>query len=228
MTGEEVRQFSLFEHLREDDANDLAQRITVRSAERGDVLFRQGESAEHLVLLSRGQVKMERISRDGTATIVEVLGPGNVLAAANFLSREAYPVTAIALSSLTYATLPYEDFAECVHHHPDVALALLQYLALRLHRAYGAQRALGRSHIRLAEALLRVAAEASEERDGDRLVNLSQRDLAELAGMARETVTRHLRTWQTQGFVRLGVRSIRVHDIGELQKIIDEERGSPS
>lgn len=225
MTGEQVRQFLLFEHLSEEDAKDLAQRITVRDAQRGDLLFRQGEPAQHLVLVSRGQVKMERVSQDGTATIVEVLGPGNVLAAANFLGREPYPVTAIALGNLTYATFRYEDFADCVRLHPDVALALLRYLALRLHRAYGSQRALGRTRVRLADALLRVAADAPNDPDGARLVRLSQADLAELAGMARETVTRHLKTWQTRGLVRLGVRSIRVRDMGALQRIIDEGRG---
>lgn len=226
MTGAEVRRFGLFQRLSEHDAEDLGSRITTHRADRGMALFHQGEPAHHLVLLPEGQVKMERVSPDGTATIVEVLGPGSVLAAANFLSQEPYPVTSVALVDLAYAALNYQDFAACVRHHPDVALSLLQYLAVRLHRAYGSRRAVARSHVRLADALLRVAADSPVDSDGTRVVGLSHGDLAELAGMARETVTRHLQTWQAQGLVDLGLRSIRVLDLGALRNLVNDGEGA--
>jgi CRP-like cAMP-binding protein len=167
-------------------------------------------------------VKMERVSPDGVVTIVEILGPGSPLAAANFLEQVPYPVTAVALSDLTYGTLSYRDFEACVRRHPEVALTLLSYLARRLHRAYEVRRPIARSHVRLADALHRIASDAPREEGGVPVIGLSHGDLAEVAGMARETVTRHLRRWQEAGIVDLGLRAIRVRNLDALRRLAEE------
>lgn len=218
----DVRAFGLFERMSDYDAADVGARVVTHRAERGNFLFQQGEPAHHLVLLLSGQVKMERAWPDGAAAIVEILGPGSVLAAANFLEQEPYPVTAVALDNLRYGTLSYEDFEAAVRRHPDVALALLRYLVRRLHRLYAARRATARCRVRLADALSRIATDAPRGLQGTPVVGLSHSDLAEVAGMARETVTRHLRRWQAQGIVELGTRSIRVLDMAALRGLADE------
>jgi CRP-like cAMP-binding protein len=222
VTAAEVRAFDLFASMAEDDAVDLGARIQVHRADRGSFLFRQGEAALNLVLLMHGQVKMERTAADGAVTIVEILGPGSALAAANFLEREPYPVTAVALADVVYGALSYVDFERCVRTHPDVALALLRYMVRRVHRAYAAMRLPARAGVRLAAALVRIAADAPRRADGLPEVALAHADLAEVAGMARETVTRHLRRWQAQGLVDCGLRSIAVRDLEALRRLAEE------
>ena len=215
MTAAEVRRFDLFAGLSQDDAAALGRQVARQHIPRGAALFRQGEPATHLVLLPEGQVKMERVSPDGVGAIVEVLGAGSVLAAGNFLGQKPYPLTATALVDLTCGTLHYGDFAACVRAHPDVALALLRYLGLRLQRAYAARRTVGRSPVR-------IAADAAKDAQGHAVIRLSHADLADVAGTARETVTRHLRRWQEQGILALGVRTIRVLDLAALTRLAVE------
>jgi CRP-like cAMP-binding protein len=222
MTAAEVRAFDLFAGLSDEDAAALGARVPLHRVERGAFLFRQGEAAAHLILLARGQVKMERAAADGAVTIVEILGPGSALAAANFLEREPYPVTAVALSEAVYGALSYADFERCVRTHPDVALSLLRYMVRRVHRAYAAMRLPARAGVRLAAALVRIAADAPRRADGLPQVALAHADLAEVAGMARETVTRHLRRWQAQGLVECGLRSIAVRDLEALRRLAEE------
>lgn len=222
MTPEEIRSFPLFARLGATEAAAVVGRVATHRAQRGDFLFRQGEPAHHLVLLRSGQAKMESAAADGTVAIVEILGPGNVLAAANFLVQEPYPVTAVALDAVGYGTLAYSDFEAMVRAHPDIALGLLGYLARRLHRAYAVRRPSARSRVRLADALARIAADTATPAGQVPVVALSHEDLAGVAGMARETVTRHLQRWQAQGVVELGTRSIRVVDLERLRRIADE------
>ncbi len=227
MTGDDIRTFEIFGRLNAADAEEVARRVIDRKATRGAVLFRQGEPADHLVLLAAGQVKMERLAPDGAVSIVEILGAGHPLAAANFLEQEPYPVTSVALTDVAYGTLTYREFAGCVHRHPDVALALLGYLAKRLHRAYATRRAVDRSSVRLADALSRIAADAPPGPDGTgRVVGLSHGELAEVAGLARETVTRLLRRWEALAWVDLGVREIRIRHLEALEALAQEGTAS--
>lgn len=222
VTVDEVRAFELFAALSQEEAAALGARLVRQRATRGEFLFRQGEPASHLVLLISGQVKMEHADPDGTAVIVEVLGAGTALAAANFLEQGPYPVTAVCLVDVAYAALLYQDFEVLVRLHPDMALVLLAYLARRLHRAYAARRASPRSSVRLAHALARIAADAPLVVSKGPLVHLSHGDLAEVAGLARETVTRHLRVWQRQGIVELGTRQILVRDLKALRRLAED------
>lgn len=223
LTVDEVHAFELFAALSEAEAAALGARLVRQHGGRGDFLFRQGEPATHLVLLISGQVKMEHADPDGTAVIVEVLGPGTALAAANFLEQGPYPLTAVCLGEVAYAALLYQDFEALVRSHPDMALVLLAYLASRLHRAYAARRASPRSGVRLAHALARIAADAPVVAEKGPLVQLSHGDLAEVAGLARETVTRHLRVWQRQGIVELGIRQIQVCDMTALRRVAEDD-----
>ncbi len=214
-----MHRFPLLRHLGDAEARQLASQLFRRQLERGAVLFRQDDPADHLVFVLSGQVKLERTSSSGTVSIVEVLGPGNVLAAANFLAVEPYPVTAVALSPVDSWTLSYRDFETTVRRSPDISLALLRYVATRLHRAYTRAPGVQRSDVRLASALARIAQDSRTDGGNSAVVALSHEDLSQVAGMARETATRHLAKWQKDGLVRLHPRAIQVLDLKALRRI---------
>ena len=99
MLASEVRAFDLFADLTEAEAQLLAEQAVTRRARREQVLFRQGEPAGCAVLLIAGQIKLEHALRDGTVTIVDILGPANVL----FLgATQACPVEVVALGPVEY------------------------------------------------------------------------------------------------------------------------------
>lgn len=197
----------------------MASRLFRHQMERGVVLFHQDDPADHLVFIAAGQVKLERTSSSGVVSIVEVLGAGNVLAAANFLALEPYPVTAVVLSPVDSWTLSYRDFEIAVHRNPEISLALLRYVATRLHRAYARPPGVQRSEVRLANALVRIAQDGRGDSGEAIIVGLSHEDLSQMAGMARETATRHLARWQKDGLVQLHPRSIQVLDLNGLRHI---------
>jgi CRP-like cAMP-binding protein len=78
---------------------------------------------------------------------------------------------------------------------------------------------------RLARSLLRLAAlDPRPSRVG--LVidfGLSQSDLGELAGMARESINKLLSAWRDQGFVTLDGRTVTLVDLPALRSVADME-----
>jgi CRP-like cAMP-binding protein len=219
LLASQVCAFDLFSGLTEAEARLMAERAIRHRVERGRFLLRQGDPARCLVLLTAGQVKLEYAAPDGTVAIVDVLGQGNALF---FIESATCPVSAVALGTVEYATLLARDLERVLRAHPDIALSLLYDLARRLHRAYSGQRAAVRSGVRLADALARIAADSGARAGRAPVVALSHADLAEVAGMARETVTRHLSQWQSQGIVELGLRRVRVRDLAALRRLAQD------
>ena len=78
--------------------------------------------------------------------------------------------------------------------------------------------------VRLAKALLRIAdAEvAAVSRGTTGTVQLSQRELGNLVGAARETVNKCLREWQRSGLVRIEGTSITIADRATLQDVAEQ------
>jgi CRP-like cAMP-binding protein/cytochrome P450 len=65
----------------------------------GDVLIREGDAAEHFFVLVEGQVEVFRLSRDGEAALVAILGPGEYFGEVGLLHRAPRNATVKAAAS---------------------------------------------------------------------------------------------------------------------------------
>jgi CRP/FNR family transcriptional regulator, cyclic AMP receptor protein len=79
---------------------------------------------------------------------------------------------------------------------------------------------------RVAYALLELADSLGEKTDSGRIViphMISQKDLAALAGVARENTNRILRNWQQQKLIVKSAKTYRIEDIKRLEREVDWE-----
>jgi CRP-like cAMP-binding protein len=78
---------------------------------------------------------------------------------------------------------------------------------------------------RLARALLRLAAlDPKPSQAGLRIdLGLSQSDLGDMTGMARESINKLLSGWRDQGFVALEGRTLTLIDLPALRGVADME-----
>jgi CRP/FNR family transcriptional regulator, cyclic AMP receptor protein len=80
--------------------------------------------------------------------------------------------------------------------------------------------------VRLAKALLRMvdadASAAPGRGTGTGTVQLSQRELGNIVGAARESVNKCLREWQRSGLVRIEGTSITISDRATLEDVAEQ------
>jgi CRP/FNR family cyclic AMP-dependent transcriptional regulator len=75
--------------------------------------------------------------------------------------------------------------------------------------------------VRLAKLLLRMAHSETLGRPADR-VQVSQRDLGNIVGAARESVNKCLSEWQRSGWVRIERGSIMISDRAMLEQTTEQ------
>jgi CRP/FNR family transcriptional regulator, cyclic AMP receptor protein len=140
-------------------------------------------------LVVRGAVRLEYVVNQDNATVISILGPGDLLSKLFF--KEAPKVRVQAVADCVLLTLPRRPFLEAMlgssGEELDSAVNLIFGEALVLLARYW-QTLGGRLIVRLAAALLDLARKFGVEESRGTLIDvkLSQTDLARMIGCSRQ------------------------------------------
>ena len=164
------------------------------------VLFLAGDPGDGCYRLEKGLLKVSIIAPSGAERILAILGPGAIvgeLSVIDGLPRSA-SVAAVRDSELNFVSR--KVFAAFADEHPQAYKHLVTMLAARL-RDTDAVVAAG-SFLplkgRVARALLDLAEAFGQDVGQGRILirqKISQSDVAAMAGIARENVSRILNDW---------------------------------
>jgi len=171
-----------------------------RSLAADKVLFLAGDPGDGFYRVDDGLLKVSIASPTGTERILAILGAGSIvgdLAIIDGLPRSA-SVTALRDCKLRFVSRKaFEAFAA---KEPEIYSYLLKVLAARLRHTDQVVAAGSFLPLkgRVAQALLDLAKAFGHDVGGGRIVirqKLSQSDVAAMAGIARENVSRILNEW---------------------------------
>jgi CRP-like cAMP-binding protein len=165
-----------------------------------EVLFLAGDAGDGCYRVEQGLLKVSIISPAGAERILAIVGPGAILgelATIDGLPRSA-SVSAVRDSQLSFVSrASFQAFAD---RHPQVYKHLVTLLAARL-RDTDAVVAAG-SFLplkgRVARAMLDLSEAFGQDVGHGRILirqKISQSDVAAMAGIARENVSRILNDW---------------------------------
>ncbi len=171
-----------------------------------ETLFLAGDAGDGCYRVDDGLLKVTMVSRGGSERILAFLGPGAIVGELSLIdglprSASVVAVRAAALSFLSRAA--FEVFAT---KHPEIYKSLVTLIAARLREADAALAAGSFLPLRgrVACTLLELAQEFGQDVGAGRIVirqKIGQSDLAAMAGIARENVSRILNDWKRRKLV---------------------------
>ncbi len=165
-----------------------------------EVLFVAGDPGDGCYRVEQGLLKVSMISPSGAERILAIVGPGGIvgeLSTIDGLPRSA-SVAAVRDAELTFVSrAAFQAFAE---GHPQVYKVLVALLAARLRDTDGVVAAGSFLPLkgRVARALLDLAEAFGHDVGQGRVLirqKVSQSEVAAMAGIARENVSRILNDW---------------------------------
>ena len=197
---------------------------------KGEALFEIGDTGNGCYWLKEGVLKVSVTSDQGAERILAVVGSGaNVgqLAMLDGLPRAA-SVHALVDSSLSFVAPSV--YLECLRESPGLYGYIINSLVARLRQANEEVAASSFLSLkaRVARALLQFARHLGEPTGvGDQLVvrDLRQDDVAALADVARENVSRILSEWRKRKLIVRQSPSVYVMSKSELDR---EARSRPA
>jgi CRP/FNR family transcriptional regulator, cyclic AMP receptor protein len=217
-----LRSAPLFRELDDEAAAALRASMMEVRLDRGEVLFREGDTGDRVFVVIEGKVKLGRTSSDGRENLLAILGPGQMFGELSLFDPGPRSATVTAVTDTVLLSLANEDMLTWLTGRPEVARGLLLQLGQRLRRSNDTLADLVFSDVpgRVAKALLDLSTRfgvPSEE--GVRVVHdLTQEELAQLVGASRETVNKALADFAGRGWLRLEQRSVVILDLERLRR----------
>ncbi|MGA3307527.1 MAG: Crp/Fnr family transcriptional regulator [Xanthobacteraceae bacterium] len=171
-----------------------------------EVLFLAGDPGDGCYRIEDGLLKVTMVSRSGTERILAFLGPGAIVGELSMIDGRPRSASVVAVRDAALSFLGRAAFEAFAQKHPDVYKSLVTLLATRL-RETDAVVAAG-SFLplrgRVACTLLELAENFGQDVGTGRIVirqKIGQSDLAAMAGIARENVSRILNDWKRRKLV---------------------------
>jgi CRP/FNR family cyclic AMP-dependent transcriptional regulator len=189
-------------------------RMTPRSTIR-----HEGEDSPHLELVLAGLIRVQVSAADGRMMTVRYCRAGALLGVATLYANVSRPFGIQALSDSDLLSLRPAIVRGWADRDPRVARALLTETSQRVMSfvAEFSGHAFANVRQRIARHLLDLALD--EQRPGELMAPISQQELADAVGTAREVVVRELRQLREEGAVQTGRDGIVIRDPERLASI---------
>jgi CRP-like cAMP-binding protein len=170
-------------------------------------------------------LKVVITSPEGDDRILAILGPGAIAGELSMIDGGPRSASVFAVKDCELSFISRLGFEEFARQHPEIYRYLVNVLASRLRETDEAMAATSFLAVkaRLARALLEVAEHLGEDVGAGRVLirhKFSQLDLAAMAGVARENVSRVLNDWNRRKIIRRssGYYSL---NIATLKRIVE-------
>jgi CRP/FNR family transcriptional regulator, cyclic AMP receptor protein len=193
---------------------------------RADVIFAEGEPGRCLYIILSGKVKIGRYSPDGRENLLSVLGPADMFGELSIFDPAPYTSNATAVTEVRAVSIDRDTLHAWIAKRPDIAGQLLADMARRLRHTSDDFT----DHMftdvpgRVAKQLLRLGRRFGvQERGRLRVVHdLTQDEIAGLAGSSRETVNKALSVFARRGLIRVEGKSVVIIDADQLARRANE------
>lgn len=220
--AEDLRSSAFFFGLPPAELTRVLARSGLTVLNRGQVLWKEGDPAEHVGLVRTGKLK-SLVGRGRRQIIVDVSIRGDVLGDVAFALKEPHPASVVALTRSRVLMVPAEALRAAFDTEPRALGSALLSLARRVQRLNRLVTGLSAGSVprRLAAALLELAERSGGPFPGGTLVpvRLRRADLAALAATSAESVSRQLAGWRRGGVIVPQPAGFVVPDLDLLRRI---------
>lgn len=193
------------------------------------IIYRPGDTSDRVYLLKSGRVRLMRIGKNSTRSVVSILRQGDLFG--ELFRPDGSPIEEMAVASGEAEVWSIEgrDFRAQLEARPALATDVIRAYAERVRQLR--KRVLGLTFkevpARLAETLLTLA-EAHGERcphGGEiDLRGITQQDLADLVGASRSFVSTLINEMKRDGMLGNVGRILCIRDQKALRKIASKEK----
>lgn len=176
----------------------------------GEMVLREGEKTDQVVILLSGLAKVTAIASNGREALLALRVPGDIVGELAAIDTAPRSATVTACGDVTAREIGREQFHRFLDGRPHELLALAMTMSARLRTATRRRVELSSYHVRgrLARVIADLSREYGEDTQEGRIISieLTQTDLAAAIG-ASEAATHHaLRELRNSGVLETGYR----------------------
>lgn len=193
-----------------------------QSVNKNDYLYRMGEPLKSVYAVRSGSFKTYLSNPDGTEQILGFALPGELLGL-DAIGDEQHVCTSKALETSSVCEIPYDRLESLALEIPNLHRQLMRLMSKEIQHDQNLMLLLAQmpAETRLASFLLDMSERLSNRgyAANDFNLSMSRGDIANLLGMAVETISRLLTHFQDNGVLKVERKHITILNLETLRKL---------
>ncbi|MDV7188291.1 Crp/Fnr family transcriptional regulator [Lutibacter sp. TH_r2] len=186
---------------------------------KGEAIFCQGNKSNFIFLVKKGAVKVFKLSELGKSLTTRLYTKNSFFGYMSFIREQSHSQNAEALTNVELYKIQKREIIILLQKNPKIVNVILNIIAndlaetkdLLLTFAYGSVRQ------KVAKILLKLF--NNKELVSNNKITISRVDLANYAGIAKETLIRTLHDFKEENLLKLTAKNIEILNPIKLQKI---------
>jgi CRP/FNR family transcriptional regulator len=222
-----LRSCQLFTGLPSSDLEQIAAVTVLKSLEKGDYLFHEGDAARGFYVVQRGAVNVHRVSATGKEQIIHVFRAGESFAEATLATAQGYPADARALEPTQVLLVQKDGILALLKRQPELGLRMLGSMSSHLRVLVGQLEDLTLKDVetRLANWLMKRCPDASSGTPVRLELAMTKRTLAAELGTVSETFSRTLAKFRERKLIKVEGKAVTVLSPVRLAELLRQHLG---
>lgn len=222
-----LRSCQLFTGLPPVDLQNIAAITVVKSLEKGEYLFHEGDPAAGFYVVQHGAVNVHRVTATGKEQVIHVFRTGDSFAEVAVATPTGYPADARALESTQVLLIQKKGILQLLQHQPALALRMLGAMSSHLRVLVGQLEDLTVKDVetRLANWLIKRCPNPAGETPVKIELTMTKRVLAAELGTISETFSRTLARFREQKLLSVKGKTITLLSPVKLSALLRRNLG---
>lgn len=218
----------LFADLAPGELAEIAAHSDERSFRKGELILYEGKPHQGLCVVRFGLVKVFKTSSEGREQVLRLVGSRESFNEIPAFDGGLSVANAQALENTSLCIVPHAALRRLMHRSPLFAAAAVQFLTAHMRHLVAMVEDLSFRTVtaRVAKILLQTKkAEDGVGAGAERRGRLTQQDMAQMAGTAREVVARALKALEQVGAISQRRGRITILDTAKLAGMTSQVAG---
>jgi CRP/FNR family transcriptional regulator, dissimilatory nitrate respiration regulator len=222
-----LRSCQLFTGLPQPDLANIAAVTVVKSLEKGEYLFHEGDPASGFYVIQRGAINVHRVTAAGKEQVIHVFRTGDSFAEVALAAPTGYPADARALENTQALLVQKDGILALLKRQPELALRMLGSMSSHLRVLVGQIEDLTVKDVetRLANWLVKRCPNPQSEAPVKIELTTNKRVLAAELGTVSETFSRTLAKFRGQKLITVKGKTVTVLSPMKLHALLRRNLG---
>jgi CRP-like cAMP-binding protein len=189
----------------------------IRPLKKKQVLYYNGDQPQGIYLVLSGSIKTLKLAEDGRELMTGLYKPEDYLGVTALLLEEPFNETAEATEDSSVCLLPREAVLTLLNRYPVISTQFIRLLSHNIREKEDQLLELAYHSVRkrMAQVLVRL----NMQLNGTLQFKVSREELASMAGIATETVSRTLTDFKDEGLIEKKGSQVTILDLNRLTKM---------
>ena len=219
----DLKKIPVFSTLNTSDAEEVKPYLMPAKFRKKEAIFSEGDPSDWLYIVTKGKVKITKLSQSGRELILEIISPMDFFGGVAVMRGFPYPANAIAMEDSEVLKISKSNLMRILDRFPNLMYCMAMNIGDRIKGSHEALKniAVEKVESRIASLLIKLADKTGVKTDSAVTIDmkLTKQDIAEMVGTTVETSIRTMSKFKKLGIVEEKAGKIVIKDVNKLKSL---------